>query len=341
MIGKNYGKEYVPGSPRTYQNKSKNAQEAHEAVRPTDPPPHARRGRQICRPRSGASVRADLESRGREPDGIRRTRAHHRRHRRQIGARIIDLRATGQVVKFDGFLTLYQEGRDETAEDEEFEAPAGDVGERERWRSSRSTPRSISPNRRRASPKPPSSSAWKSSASAGPRPTPRSCKCCRTAAMCASTRSASSRKTKAASSSASWKASSSATSNTISPPRSKNSSTASPTTRSNWKKVLQDFWTDFIGAVNDIKEAAHHPGARRAQRSARAAYFPGARRRRRGAAVPAMRHRPAVAQSRPLRRLHRLLELSGMPLHPADDAGRRRRPAPPRCSASIRSPISK
>ncbi len=36
---------------------------------------------------------------------------------------------------------------------------------------------------------------------------------------------------------------------------------------------------------------AHHPGARRAQRSARAAYFPGARRRRRGAAVPAMRHR--------------------------------------------------
>src|SRR6185312_7150319 len=37
MIGKNYGKEYVPGSPRVYQNKSKNAQEAHEAVRPTNP----------------------------------------------------------------------------------------------------------------------------------------------------------------------------------------------------------------------------------------------------------------------------------------------------------------
>ena len=35
------------------------------------------------------------------------------------GARTIDLRATGQVVKFDGFLTLYQEGEDETAEDEE------------------------------------------------------------------------------------------------------------------------------------------------------------------------------------------------------------------------------
>src|SRR4051812_13407975 len=34
MIGKDYGPNYVPGSPRTYQNKSKTAQEAHEAVRP-------------------------------------------------------------------------------------------------------------------------------------------------------------------------------------------------------------------------------------------------------------------------------------------------------------------
>ena len=83
MIGKNYGKQYVPGSPRAYQNKSKNAQEAHEAVRPTDPGAHAGRGRQICRPRPGAALRIDLESRGREPDGIRRARAHHRRYRRQ------------------------------------------------------------------------------------------------------------------------------------------------------------------------------------------------------------------------------------------------------------------
>ena len=43
MIGKNYGKEYVPDSPRNYQNKSKNAQEAHEAVRPTAPTARPRR----------------------------------------------------------------------------------------------------------------------------------------------------------------------------------------------------------------------------------------------------------------------------------------------------------
>ena len=36
----------------------------------------------------------------------------------KAGARTIDLRATGQVVKFDGFLTLYQESTDETSEDE-------------------------------------------------------------------------------------------------------------------------------------------------------------------------------------------------------------------------------
>ena len=45
--------------------------------------PHAGRSRQICRSRPGAALRADLESRGREPDGKRRARAHHRRHRRQ------------------------------------------------------------------------------------------------------------------------------------------------------------------------------------------------------------------------------------------------------------------
>ena len=51
--------------------------------------------------------------------------------------------------------------------------------------------------------------------------------------------------------------------------------------------------------------------------------FPQPRRRRRSAQLPGLRKRPAVAQARPLRRLHRLLELSRLPLHPAADAGRR------------------
>jgi DNA topoisomerase-1 len=35
-IGDRYGANYVPSSPRIYKNKAKNAQEAHECIRPTD-----------------------------------------------------------------------------------------------------------------------------------------------------------------------------------------------------------------------------------------------------------------------------------------------------------------
>src|SRR5262249_58429769 len=37
LIGSDYGKPYVPDAPRRYQTKAKNAQEAHEAIRPTNP----------------------------------------------------------------------------------------------------------------------------------------------------------------------------------------------------------------------------------------------------------------------------------------------------------------
>jgi DNA topoisomerase-1 len=119
MIGKNYGKEYVPGAARTYQNKSKNAQEAHEAVRPTDP---HRTPDQVAKyvdrdqarlyeliwNRAVASQMESAELERTTVDIVAKS-----------GSRVIELRASGQVVKFDGFLTLYQEGVDETSEDEE------------------------------------------------------------------------------------------------------------------------------------------------------------------------------------------------------------------------------
>ena len=119
MIGKNYGKEYVPGAPRVYQNKSKNAQEAHEAVRPTDP---HRTPDQVAKyvDRDQARLYELIWNRAvasqMESAELERTTVDIAA---KSGSRTIDLRATGQVVKFDGFLTLYQEGQDETPEDEE------------------------------------------------------------------------------------------------------------------------------------------------------------------------------------------------------------------------------
>jgi DNA topoisomerase-1 len=139
-----------------------------------DAPPARRR--QISRFRSGPALRTGLAARDGEPDGIGRTGAHHRGHRRQGRPRLLDLRATGTVIKFDGFLTLYQEGQDDEQDDEEGKRlPAMSAGERSK--SARSPPRSISPSRRRATRKPRWSSAWKSSASAGPRPMRRSSRC--------------------------------------------------------------------------------------------------------------------------------------------------------------------
>ena len=81
------------------------------------------------------------------------------------------LRATGQVVLFPGFLALYEEGRDDEAEDEEgARMPAlreGDAPAKKEVEAS-----SISPSRRRVIPKRAWSSGWRSSASAAPPPTP-------------------------------------------------------------------------------------------------------------------------------------------------------------------------
>jgi len=130
MIGKQYGKNYVPDAPRQYQNKSKNAQEAHEAVRPTDPnrlPGDV--GRHLDRDQArlyeliwNRAVASQMQS-----AELERTTVDIEA---KVGVRNLELRATGQVVKFDGFLTLYQEGQDEAADDDESRRlPAMSEGE--------------------------------------------------------------------------------------------------------------------------------------------------------------------------------------------------------------------
>jgi len=119
VIGEDYGKAYVPEAPRQYVAKAKNAQEAHEAIRPTD------------LSRRPDSLRARLDH-----DQIRlyeliwiRTIASQMESAElerttvdiaaKAGSRVLELRATGQVIKFDGFLAAYQEGRDDDSDDED------------------------------------------------------------------------------------------------------------------------------------------------------------------------------------------------------------------------------
>ena len=115
-----FGAEYVPQSPRIYKNKAKNAQEAHECIRPTDMDKDA-----------AALKLADADQRRlydliwkrtiacqMEAARMERTTVEIASQDGQVG-----LRATGQVVLFDGFLKVYEEGRDEVVDDDDKRLP--------------------------------------------------------------------------------------------------------------------------------------------------------------------------------------------------------------------------
>lgn len=106
MIGSDYGKDYVPEAPRKYQNKSKNAQEAHEAVRPTDAGRSPKDVSKFVESDQAKlyeliwnrAVASQMQSAELERTTVDISAT--------VGGRALELRATGQVVKFDGFLTL-------------------------------------------------------------------------------------------------------------------------------------------------------------------------------------------------------------------------------------------
>src|SRR5436853_3928650 len=129
VIGEDYGNAYVPDAPRQYQAKAKNAQEAHEAIRPTD---LSRRPDSMSRRLDADQARlyeliwkrtiaSQMESAELERTTVDITA--------KAGSRTLELRATGQVTKFDGFLALYQEGRDDDGDDDSRRLPAMSEGE--------------------------------------------------------------------------------------------------------------------------------------------------------------------------------------------------------------------
>ena len=111
-----FGERYVPASPRMYKNKAKNAQEAHECIRPPD------------MGRDAASLRiADADQRKLYDLIWKRTIASQMEAARlerttvDIGSADgqVELRATGQVMLFDGFMKVYEEGRDDDPADDD------------------------------------------------------------------------------------------------------------------------------------------------------------------------------------------------------------------------------
>ncbi|HSV03869.1 MAG TPA: type I DNA topoisomerase [Phenylobacterium sp.] len=114
VIGGLYGQAYVPEKPRFYSTKAKNAQEAHEAIRPTS----------LARNPGRLRLEGDL---GRLYELVWKRMIASQMESARIERTTIDLespdgrtglRATGQVVTFDGYLAVYEEGRDDP-EDEE------------------------------------------------------------------------------------------------------------------------------------------------------------------------------------------------------------------------------
>lgn len=114
-ISDRYDGHYLPEKPRHYETKAKNAQEAHEAIRPTD----------FAKDRHGSGDEArlyDLIFKRAMASQMASANIERTTVTLRDGTGKHELRATGQVVKFPGFLAVYEEGRDQKADTDEDDA---------------------------------------------------------------------------------------------------------------------------------------------------------------------------------------------------------------------------
>ena len=111
VIATGYGDAYVPASPRAYKATAKNAQEAHEAIRPTDP---ARTPENMRRFLNDDEMRLyELVWKRTLASQMENARLEQAALTIAPSGNAVEFRATGQIVLFDGFLRLYREGRDD------------------------------------------------------------------------------------------------------------------------------------------------------------------------------------------------------------------------------------
>ncbi|MBM3506512.1 MAG: type I DNA topoisomerase [Alphaproteobacteria bacterium] len=112
-IAAEFGDAYVPSSPRVYKATAKNAQEAHEAIRPTDP---GRTPDKIRRYLNDDEFKLyDLVWKRTMASQMETARLEQAAVTIAPGNNAVEFRATGQIVLFDGYFRVYREGRDEVA----------------------------------------------------------------------------------------------------------------------------------------------------------------------------------------------------------------------------------
>ena len=126
VAGERFGARYVPKAPRQYTSKAKNAQEAHEAIRPTS----------FDRTPESVAKHLDAEQ-AKLYELIWKRAIASQMESAEMERTTVDvtsqdsqviLRATGSVVLFDGFLTLYQEGHDDESDEDGNRLPRVAVG---------------------------------------------------------------------------------------------------------------------------------------------------------------------------------------------------------------------
>ena len=127
-IAARYGADYVPSSPRMYKNKAKNAQEAHECIRPTEITKDA-----AALKLTDADQRKLYDLIWKRTIACQMAAAKLERTTVDITSpdQQVILRANGQVVLFDGFMRVYEEGRDDapTGDDDDKRLPQVMQGE--------------------------------------------------------------------------------------------------------------------------------------------------------------------------------------------------------------------
>ncbi|WP_142416791.1 type I DNA topoisomerase [Bartonella massiliensis] len=131
VIHESFGKDYIPEKPRFYSTKAKNAQEAHEAIRPTD----FQRSPNLVRNFLDSDQAKLYELIWKRAVASQMRSAEIERTTVEIealqGEDRANLRATGSVVRFDGFLSVYTDQRDEenNEENESTRLPQINTGE--------------------------------------------------------------------------------------------------------------------------------------------------------------------------------------------------------------------